>query len=396
MSELTFTPTFSVDPERLYSSWSSALGLQEWLAQIAQVDPRPDGPLYLWWEDGYYMSGHFTEVVPGERLCFTWQGRGEAVSQVEVQWEAQADGTRLRLSHKGLPDEGARQRMAARWQVGFEALEEAWGTGIDPRLARRPIFGLTLATPLTEESARQAGVPVREGLLVDGVIREMGPYQVGIRPGDVLTRLADMPLRDYPSLLQALRPYRAGDEVEVVYYRGADVYQAQVRLSARPMPEVPAALDELVATLRATYQQLDAERMELFEGATEEEAAMRPAAGSWSAREVLAHLIITERISQQRIGNLVGGSLPSEWDANLQSRLDALLMIYPTVVELVAEGRRSERETLALLAALPPSFLARRASYQQMGGMLLYGLPSHTRLHFEQIRQALASVREGV
>jgi ribosomal protein L17 len=59
---------------------------------------------------------------------------------------------------------------------------------------------------------------------------------------------------------------------------------------------------------------------------------------------------------------------------------------------LLEELQRNEQETAAMLAALPEEFVARKGGYWRVGYSVLQA-PDHTRMHFEQIREAVAAAR---
>ena len=50
--------------------FTSPAALPEWACHIAEVDPRPGGRVYLWWEQGYYTAGVFTAVTPDRHRGF--------------------------------------------------------------------------------------------------------------------------------------------------------------------------------------------------------------------------------------------------------------------------------------------------------------------------------------
>jgi uncharacterized protein YndB with AHSA1/START domain len=94
---------FIVEPDKL----------SEWLCESATLDPRPGGvnhQVHRPSEDGpaVLMEGEFVEVVPYERVSFTWgyaepgwvPGPGE--TNVEITLTPTEHGTQVRLEHRGL------------------------------------------------------------------------------------------------------------------------------------------------------------------------------------------------------------------------------------------------------------------------------------------------------
>lgn len=89
---------FLVDPGRLV----------RWMGTEAMLDPRPGGIFHVRVNGHESASGRFVEVVPHERVVFTW-GWDDGVlstapgsSTVEIVLEPDGDGTLLRLTHRGL------------------------------------------------------------------------------------------------------------------------------------------------------------------------------------------------------------------------------------------------------------------------------------------------------
>jgi hypothetical protein len=62
------------------------------------------------------------------------------------------------------------------------------------------------------------------------------------------------------------------------------------------------------------------------------------------------------------------------------------------VSALLEALQRAEAETVALLASLPPDYLARKRNYWRLCFGLLQG-PSHVIQHFDQIRNAIAAAK---
>lgn len=80
-----------------------------WQGVKAELDPRPGGVYRVWMDANTVASGTFVEVDPARRVIFTWgwegnQGVPPGSTTVEVNLEADGDGTILSLRHTGLPD----------------------------------------------------------------------------------------------------------------------------------------------------------------------------------------------------------------------------------------------------------------------------------------------------
>ncbi len=98
-------------PETVWKYWTDPQRICEWWGSAAQLDPQPGGVCRIEMGGGNVMRGEFVELVPFERLVFTfgWEtsdgapeiGPGE--SRVEVSLIDDSGDTILTLRHSGLP-----------------------------------------------------------------------------------------------------------------------------------------------------------------------------------------------------------------------------------------------------------------------------------------------------
>jgi uncharacterized protein YndB with AHSA1/START domain len=396
---LTFSRSIGVPPAAVYHLFTSPSALEEWCCQAAQVDPRPGGRLYLWWDHGYYTAGMVTEVTTDRRLAFTWQGAGDpAATVVRVDLaSAVGDGTLVTLTHSGVGSEsawaGTAEGIRRGWEAALENLQSVLETGVDLRLARRPMFGLDDSDALRPQRAAELGVPVGEGLWIGGVMEGMGAHAAGIRRDDVLVRLDDRPITTPQSLAPVLAAHRAGDRVEAIVYRGPQQHRVMVELSRRPHDELPASAQALAAATRATYTMLDREVDAAFDGVSEADADWRPAPEAWNAKQVVAHLIAVERDREVWLTKWIeGGDLADRFHANDWTRLGALVVAYPTIAELLAELKRSEDATATMLATLPPEVARRKYLLHQLAQWIPVSA-EHVRDHLVEVGRVVAAAR---
>jgi uncharacterized protein YndB with AHSA1/START domain len=79
------------------------------MAPTATLDPPPGGVITWTHRNGDVVSGHYVEVVPNRRVVFTfgWERADVEIppgsTTVEIDLRSTADGTELRLVHRGLP-----------------------------------------------------------------------------------------------------------------------------------------------------------------------------------------------------------------------------------------------------------------------------------------------------
>src|SRR5204862_3704347 len=95
--------TINAPPATVFALFRSGSALQAWGCAAAQVDLRPGGRVYLWWNRGYYTAGVFTEIEPAQHLAFTWQGAGDpGTTVVQIDFVPTDGGTEVRVTHNGV------------------------------------------------------------------------------------------------------------------------------------------------------------------------------------------------------------------------------------------------------------------------------------------------------
>jgi uncharacterized protein YndB with AHSA1/START domain len=103
-----------VDPERAITWWG----------QTARLDPRPGGEFWMEVIPGLVASGAFVVVERPRRLVYTWGweagGGGPNVvppgtSTVEIELLPIGSGTRLRFTHRGLPNPDSVESHGRGW-----------------------------------------------------------------------------------------------------------------------------------------------------------------------------------------------------------------------------------------------------------------------------------------
>ena len=108
-----------------------------WMGTEAEVTPQPGG-IYLVNVTGAAVGrGSFREVIPVHRLAYSfgWDGSdvmppGSSLVEIDLMDE-QPDGTLLRLTHSGLPNEEQRASHGEGWAHYLGRLAEV-AAGRDP------------------------------------------------------------------------------------------------------------------------------------------------------------------------------------------------------------------------------------------------------------------------
>ena len=379
-----------------YRAFTNSTSLREWLCDVATVDPHPRGRMYLWWRGDFYSSGHYLELEEDKRVKFRWfSSIDPAPTEVTVTVTEMDGGTLIRMDHE-VPDDPAWSKAAegfrAEWTGSLENLKSVLETGLDLRIATRPMLGI-FPGDFTEEQAAALGVPVREGMRLDGVVDGMGAQKCGLQANDVIIEMAGHPIRnDAYSLPNAIAGKKGGDKIEVVFYRGAEKRTAMMELSRRPMPEVPFNAVELAGKARELYKVGLAEVEGCFEGATDAQAMARPAPQEWSALETVAHLIQGERFNQTYLTSLVDGYelVNDGFGSNVHAQVQATVAANPSIELMLGELRRAAEETLAYVSFLPDEFVANKGSFYRFGSVLLQ--PNfHLTGHTQQIKDAISA-----
>ncbi len=386
----------NVSSRLAYRAFTNATSLREWLCDVATVAPHPRGRMYLWWAGDFYSSGHYLELEENKRVSFRWYSNIDpAPTEVTVTVTEKEGSTLIRLDHE-VPDDstwaGKAESFRANWVDSLENLKSVLETGIDLRIANRPMLGI-FPGQFTEEQAAALGIPTWDGLRLDGVLEGMGAEKAGLQKDDVLIGMAGRPItRDFNSLVTAIAGKKGGDKVEVVFQRGAEKKTVTMELSKRPMPEVPFDKAELARKARELYKGGLAEVEKCFEGFTDEQALAHPVEKEWSALEVVAHLIQGERFNQTFLTSLIDGYelVNDGFGDNVTAQVRATVKANPSIALMLDELRRAVEETLAYVADLPDDFLANKGSYYRFGSGLLQ--PNiHLTAHAQQIRDALSA-----
>lgn len=398
-TELTFAQEIEAAPTAVYYALTNGAAMREWLCTNSQVSTREGGRLYLYWQQGYYVAGEFQKLEADEKVVYTWQGKNEpVVSIVTFTLEPVADDTKVKLVHSNLPagEDAAdmRQSLQEGWEAGLANLKAVLETGLDKRIYDRAFLGILISGVVTAEQAEEQGIDAEGGIRISGTMAETGAAAAGLQANDIIVDMGGNATKDFPSLQAAIRPYRPGDSVKVTYYRDGERKQVVMNLMTRPIPDIPETPAALAEKIEEAYAQLDQELDEVLANVTEEEADFRPDENRWNVKELLAHLITSERGSQMGTATQVTDGVLDGFPNNPNAWVKSVTAVYPTLAEMVDLWKRTEAETVALLANLPEATVARKATYHNIGNGYLTGLVAHTRAHIGEIRALLATARE--
>ncbi|WP_159711781.1 SRPBCC family protein [Geminicoccus flavidas] len=131
---LTIRRRLRASPERIWSAWTEPRQLVQWFGPDAgptvqaETNVRKGGRFHIAFHtlDGerHDVSGEYREVVPHQRLVFTWAWRStpERESLVTVALKPDGDGTVMTLTHEQFFDEAARDAHRSGWTGAVEKL----------------------------------------------------------------------------------------------------------------------------------------------------------------------------------------------------------------------------------------------------------------------------------
>ena len=134
----TAVVTVSIDatPEIVFSHLVERDKMLRWMGVRVELDPTPGGSFTIEMNDEITARGAYVEVVPNERVVFTWGWVGNEFvppgsSTVAIDIEPDGEGTHLTLTHSGLPDEAAYVQHGEGW-THFLGRLVLVGAGKDP------------------------------------------------------------------------------------------------------------------------------------------------------------------------------------------------------------------------------------------------------------------------
>ena len=111
MDDLTCEIVIDARPETVFPYLTDPAKHGEWLGSVVEHDPRPGGAYRVEVGDQHPAAGEFLEVVPNERVAFTfgWDQPDHPIparsTMVTITLIPEGDKTRVQLVHSGLPDD---------------------------------------------------------------------------------------------------------------------------------------------------------------------------------------------------------------------------------------------------------------------------------------------------
>ena len=87
---------------------------------------------------------------------------------------------------------------------------------------------------LTPEIAKTLDLAVTQGVLITGVVQAGPASEGGLRPGDVVTRIAGTPVTNTPQLLNAVAALKPRETATIRVQRGDSALDLKVTVAQRP------------------------------------------------------------------------------------------------------------------------------------------------------------------
>ena len=120
-------------PQEVFDAWTDPESLQQWfcpetvsLAKV-ELDVRVGGHFRIVMRDetkDLAHTGEYREIVPPQRLVFTWRSSGtyDQETLVTVEFHGRGKMTEIELTHELLPDVDAAGSHTRGWQSIMEKL----------------------------------------------------------------------------------------------------------------------------------------------------------------------------------------------------------------------------------------------------------------------------------
>jgi uncharacterized protein YndB with AHSA1/START domain len=133
---ITLKRRLNAPPEKVYAAWTDPKKIIQWFGRAdakpgsfqADVDARIGGRFRVSFstdQEYYEVGGVYREVVPNQRLVFSWAWHStpERQSQVTISLQPDGDTTLLTLHHEQLFDSAARDGHERGWLGSLDKLE---------------------------------------------------------------------------------------------------------------------------------------------------------------------------------------------------------------------------------------------------------------------------------
>lgn len=387
--KLNLTQQIETTLSYAFYSFNNKSGWMEWFTYKAYGYAKKGAVMRPYQEAEGNFAFYFTAEEINERIAFDFIDLDtQHISQVEVSFEEEGGMVTVSLEHSGIAEEQF-ENIKKIWEKGLANLKTVIEEGKDPRMWERPYLGITMKKWLTSEIAQEKNLPVGYGMHLDSVFSGSGSDKAGLQKGDIIVNVAGTEMIDHKVFMVLWETLKPGDVVSLSYFRGTEKNDVEVVLSGYPLPEPPSTAHDFAEQIERFQRGALKRITQILEDYNEAQAAFRPGANAWSAQEVLAHLIAYESDLQIWVSTMVSGCEEFPCSASHAPRLKSLLVLYPTVEDLLAELGRRQKETTALLLEIPAEYVNRKGSFYRLATDFNFELRKHYKAHIAQIKESL-------
>lgn len=145
MAELTRELVMDASPATIFPFLIDPTQHVRWMGTKVELDPRAGGIYRVLAQGKHPGVGEFVEVVPDRRVVFTfgWDEPNHPIpagsTEVEITLTPDGDKTRVRLIHRGLPDDAVSDHTHG-WDHYLDRLATVSAGGeVGPDIASDPV-----------------------------------------------------------------------------------------------------------------------------------------------------------------------------------------------------------------------------------------------------------------
>lgn len=219
----------AVPVERAWAAFADGAERSQWEASVYEIDPRPGGAVH-WELPGIESFGRVEEVDEYRLLRHVELDGPHAKAEITVRFEAAGTATRITITHAGFGE-------GEDWDEWLEGTSLGWTQAIADLIAYLETgvaphrFTQGMGSPGMSMTDTPGGVRA-----VD--IRPAGlAHDAGVQPGDLLTRMAGVPVFTISDIWVLMRQHGAGDACAVEYVRDGRMCTGDGRVTSWELSE---------------------------------------------------------------------------------------------------------------------------------------------------------------
>jgi len=130
---------------------------------------------------------------------------------------------------------------------------------------QRGFLGIQYASDLSEEQMKQFGIKEGEGVYVSGVPADGGAAAAGIKKGDIITKVNNVPVTTGLEMSAELVSFRPNEKVPITYLRNGKEYNTSVTLKAEVKTVTAITPATLENNLGADLTTLDSKKADQYD-----------------------------------------------------------------------------------------------------------------------------------